>query len=173
MQRTIFLAIAIVVCSLSGKAQLLSPNKTSMDLIHAAIVVDDNDLVIARSNRNGETFGVFALSKQMEVSPWHIWVDEPAQQRTLLFIHPKTVLTDATKVKYRGIFIDDEAPQICRINKEDKNNISGIWNKWVAENIIIRSSIHPIKYTGPTHHQILDDESGCCITENRGRIGPY
>ncbi|MES2891716.1 MAG: glycosyl hydrolase 115 family protein, partial [Bacteroidota bacterium] len=51
-----------------------------------------------------------------------------------------------------AISIDDESPQIISINKEDKNSISGVWNKWVAENIIIKTSSHAI--TKPGKHTI-------------------
>jgi hypothetical protein len=47
-----------------------------------------------------------------------------------------------------AVSIDNEAPQIFSINKEDKNSISGIWNKWVAENIIIKSSSHRVLEPG-------------------------
>lgn len=47
-----------------------------------------------------------------------------------------------------AISIDDEAPQIISINKEDKNSISGIWNKWVGENIIIKTTNHKIDKPG-------------------------
>ena len=43
-----------------------------------------------------------------------------------------------------AISIDDELPQIISINSEDKNTGSGIWNKWVSENIIIKISNHKI-----------------------------
>jgi Glycosyl hydrolase family 115/Gylcosyl hydrolase family 115 C-terminal domain len=47
-----------------------------------------------------------------------------------------------------AISIDDEIPQIISINSEDKNSISGIWNKWVGENIIIKTSQHKILAEG-------------------------
>ncbi|MBI1342220.1 MAG: glycosyhydrolase [Terrimonas sp.] len=47
-----------------------------------------------------------------------------------------------------AVSIDDEAPQIISINKEDKNSISGIWNKWVADNIIIKNTAHTISQPG-------------------------
>jgi len=34
------------------------------------------------------------------------------------------------------------------INKEDRNSISGVWNKWVADNIIIKTSTHKVKKPG-------------------------
>ncbi|MBO9561260.1 MAG: glycosyl hydrolase 115 family protein [Niastella sp.] len=47
-----------------------------------------------------------------------------------------------------AVSVDDEAPQIISINKEDKNSISGIWNKWVSENIIIKTTRHRISQKG-------------------------
>jgi hypothetical protein len=47
-----------------------------------------------------------------------------------------------------AISVDNELPQIISINKEDKNSISGIWNKWVGENIIIKTSTHKIERPG-------------------------
>jgi hypothetical protein len=47
-----------------------------------------------------------------------------------------------------AVSIDNEVPQIISINKEDKNSISGVWNKWVADNIIIKISTHKISKPG-------------------------
>jgi hypothetical protein len=47
-----------------------------------------------------------------------------------------------------AISIDDETPQIISINKEDRNTGAGIWNKWVGENIIIKTSSHKISRPG-------------------------
>jgi hypothetical protein len=47
-----------------------------------------------------------------------------------------------------AISIDNEAPQITSMNKEDRNTGTGIWNKWVGENIIIKTSRHKISQPG-------------------------
>jgi hypothetical protein len=47
-----------------------------------------------------------------------------------------------------AISIDDEAPQIISINKEEGNTGAGIWNKWVGENIIIKTTRHKISQPG-------------------------
>jgi hypothetical protein len=47
-----------------------------------------------------------------------------------------------------AISIDDEKPQIISINSEDKNTGHGIWNKWVAGNIIIKTTKHRIRSPG-------------------------
>jgi Glycosyl hydrolase family 115/Gylcosyl hydrolase family 115 C-terminal domain len=75
-------------------------------------------LVIAGSDRRGTAYGVFELSKQMGVSPWHWWADVPVQKKKALYIRDNTFLTDAPKVKYRGIFINDEAPALSNWSKE-------------------------------------------------------
>ncbi|HEY1869477.1 MAG TPA: glycosyl hydrolase 115 family protein, partial [Chitinophagaceae bacterium] len=52
---------------------------------------------------------------------------------------------DSTGLQY-GISIDDERPQIISINKDDNNN--HIWEGWVANNIIIKTSTHTINKPG-------------------------
>jgi hypothetical protein len=47
-----------------------------------------------------------------------------------------------------AISIDGETPQIVSINKEDRNTGTGIWNRWVSENIIIKTSNHKISKPG-------------------------
>ncbi|MGZ3881312.1 MAG: glycosyl hydrolase 115 family protein, partial [Flavisolibacter sp.] len=44
-----------------------------------------------------------------------------------------------------GVSVDDETPQIISLNKEDN---TGVWNSWVANNIIIKSSRHSISQQG-------------------------
>jgi len=78
----------------------------------------DNALVIVGSDRRGTAFGVFELSKQMGVSPWYWWADVPVQKRPGLFIKKGIIINDAPKVKYRGIFINDEAPALSNWSKE-------------------------------------------------------
>ncbi|RXK61743.1 glycosyhydrolase [Lacibacter luteus] len=75
-------------------------------------------LVIAGSDRRGTAFGVFEVSKQIGVSPWHWWADVPVQQKQDVFISANEKITDAPKVKYRGIFINDEAPALSNWSKE-------------------------------------------------------
>lgn len=78
----------------------------------------DNALVIIGSDRRGTAFGVFELSKQMGVSPWYWWADVPVKKRTALYAAKNSLINDAPKVKYRGIFINDEAPALSNWSKE-------------------------------------------------------
>ena len=76
-----------------------------------------NALVITGSDRRGTAFGVFELSKQLGVSPWYWWADVPVRKKTEILIK-RGVVSDAPKVKYRGIFINDEAPCLSNWSKE-------------------------------------------------------
>ncbi len=69
-------------------------------------------LVIAGSDRRGAAYGVFTISKEIGVSPWHYWADVPAKKSESLFIKKEKFVSKAPSVKYRGIFINDEAPAL-------------------------------------------------------------
>jgi hypothetical protein len=75
-------------------------------------------LVIAGSDRRGTAYGVLELSQQMGVSPWYWWADVPVKKKNEIYIKPGTFLADAPKVKYRGIFINDEAPALSGWSRE-------------------------------------------------------
>ena len=76
-------------------------------------------LVIAGSDRRGAAFGVFELSRQMGVSPWYWWADVPVKKQAAAYVNTAVKITDAPKVKYRGFFINDEAPCLSRWTKEN------------------------------------------------------
>ena len=67
-------------------------------------------LVIAGSDKRGTIFGVYELSEQIGVSPWYWWADVPPARHDALFVPAGTRVVDAPVVRYRGIFINDEAP---------------------------------------------------------------
>ncbi len=75
-------------------------------------------LIIAGNDRRGAAYGVFELSKQFGVSPWYWWADVPVVKQKEIFINANIALTDAPKVKYRGLFINDEAPALSGWTKE-------------------------------------------------------
>ena len=77
-----------------------------------------NALVITGSDRRGTAFGVFDLSQQMGVSPWYWWADVPVKKKKEIYLTHTSLKADAPKVKYRGIFINDEAPALSGWSKE-------------------------------------------------------
>jgi hypothetical protein len=77
----------------------------------------ESALIIAGSDRRGTAYGIFELSEQMGVSPWYWWADVPVKKQSQVYVK-KGVFTNAPKVKYRGIFINDEAPALSNWSKE-------------------------------------------------------
>lgn len=71
-------------------------------------------LVIAGSDKRGTIFGMFDLSRQMGVSPWHFWSDVPAKKHSELYVRGGRYISGEPKVKYRGIFLNDEEPALGR-----------------------------------------------------------
>jgi hypothetical protein len=69
-------------------------------------------LVIAGSDKRGTIFGIYDLSDQIGVSPWYWWADVPIPHRDSLFVKPGRFLQGPPAVKYRGIFLNDEAPSL-------------------------------------------------------------
>ncbi|OYU30782.1 MAG: hypothetical protein CFE39_11720 [Comamonadaceae bacterium PBBC2] len=68
-------------------------------------------LVIVGADRRGAVFGTYDIAEKMGVSPWYWFADVPVAKRTNVFI-TAGFRHDAPKVKYRGIFINDEAPAL-------------------------------------------------------------
>jgi hypothetical protein len=70
-------------------------------------------LVIAGSDRRGTAYGALTLSQAIGVSPWYWWADVPIAHKDSLFVLPPTEsIEDKPVVKYRGIFLNDEAPAL-------------------------------------------------------------
>jgi beta-xylosidase len=67
-------------------------------------------LVIAGSDKRGTIYGIYDLSREIGVSPWYWWADVPPRHASTLVVKPTRVVSGEPKVKYRGIFINDEAP---------------------------------------------------------------
>jgi hypothetical protein len=67
-------------------------------------------LVIAGSDKRGTIFGVYDLSEQIGVSPWHWWADVPAKHHSALHVQAGRYIQGPPAVKYRGLFINDEGP---------------------------------------------------------------
>lgn len=67
-------------------------------------------LIIVGSDRRGTIYGIYELSKQLGVSPWYYWNDVPVKKRSSAYVIPGYFASGEPKVKYRGIFINDEEP---------------------------------------------------------------
>jgi hypothetical protein len=69
-------------------------------------------LVIAGSDKRGTIFGIYDLSQQIGVSPWYWWADVPVVHKDALFVKAGRYVYGEPAVKYRGIFLNDEAPSL-------------------------------------------------------------
>ncbi len=72
----------------------------------------DQALVITGSDQRGTIFGIYDLSAQVGVSPWHFWDDVPPIKRDRIYVLKGRHSKGEPKVKYRGFFINDENPAL-------------------------------------------------------------
>ena len=90
---------------LKGKVE-----KYLMTVISNPIPGIDEALVIAGSDMRGTIYGIYELSEQIGVSPWYDWMDVPAVKHENLAIAKGTYTAGEPAVRYRGLFLNDEAP---------------------------------------------------------------
>jgi glycosyl hydrolase family 115 (putative glucuronidase)/glycosyl hydrolase family 115 len=80
-------------------------------------VVDDplpgvpRALVIVGADRRGAVFGTYDISERIGVSPWCWFADVPVAPRREVAI-PAGSRRDQPRVRYRGLFINDEEPSL-------------------------------------------------------------
>jgi hypothetical protein len=72
----------------------------------------ESALVICGSDKRGTIYGIYDLSEQMGVSPWYFWADVPPAHHDELFVKAGKFVQGPPAVKYRGIFLNDEAPDL-------------------------------------------------------------
>ena len=92
-----------------------------------------NALVIAGSDKRGTIYGMFDLSAQMGVSPWYWWADVPVPLRQAVYVEPGQHTMGEPAVKYRGIFINDEAPALSGWVHEKFGNFNHLFYEKVFE----------------------------------------
>lgn len=124
-------ANAPVVVATIGKSKLAKKYKLQSKELQGKweqylIFTDKGKLVILGSDKRGTIYGVYELSRQIGVSPWYWMADAPIQKHEQLFAKSGIYTDGEPKVKYRGIFINDEWPSFgtwC------KNQFGGINSK--------------------------------------------
>ena len=70
----------------------------------------DGNMVIAGSDKRGTIYGVYDISEQIGVSPWYWWADAVPEHHDDLVINSDRYVQPSPRVKYRGLFINDEEP---------------------------------------------------------------
>ena len=103
---------------------LVKEGKINVDAIRGQwesymIQVRPDSMIIAGSDKRGTIYGIYEVSKRIGVSPWYWWADVPVVHSDVLYAKSSLYLQGPPKVKYRGIFINDEDPSFggwCRAN---------------------------------------------------------
>jgi hypothetical protein len=106
-----------VIDRLSGR-QKINVNETNgrwesfvIEVVDKPLPGINKALVIAGSDKRGTIYGIYELSARIGVSPWYWWADVPAAHRDNLYVTGRSV-QGSPCVKYRGIFLNDEAPDL-------------------------------------------------------------
>ena len=74
------------------------------------LAVGDDAVIIAGADMRGAIYGIYEISEQIGVSPWYDWADVPVPHSTDLSLAAGTYSVPQPGVRYRGIFLNDEAP---------------------------------------------------------------
>jgi hypothetical protein len=85
-----------------------------------------NALVICGSDKRGTIYGIYDLSEQIGVSPWYWWADVPPKHHDQLFVRAGKFIQGTPSVKYRGIFLNDEAPDLSNWVREKYGTVPGM-----------------------------------------------
>lgn len=92
---------------------------TLIEIVKNPLPGVDKALVIAGSDKRGTIYGIYELSYQIGVSPWYYWADVPPKKSNALYAIPGRYVNAAPAVKYRGIFLNDEAPALSGWSKKE------------------------------------------------------
>ena len=125
-------------------------------------------LVVVGSDRRGAIFGTFDISEQMGVSPWFWYADVPTKRQSDVFITPGST-SDQPKVRYRGIFINDEDPALKGWAKKKFGGVNADMYEHMFD-LILRlkgNYIWPAMW-GKAFH--LDDPKNTALADNMGMV---
>jgi len=75
-------------------------------------------LIIAGSDKRGTIYGIYEISKQIGVSPWYWWADVQVLKKNAIYVNQGRYIQGPPSVKYRGIFLNDEAPDLTNWIRE-------------------------------------------------------
>jgi len=109
----------IDVTAVAGQWEAFSHSNCSRPLPGAEM-----GLIIAGSDKRGTIYGIYDLSEQMGVSPWYWWADVPVARRDALFVKAGKYIQGPPAVRYRGIFLNDEAPSLSGWAHEKFGNLN-------------------------------------------------
>lgn len=88
----------------------ISDLKGKIEKYLITFVDSENALVIIGSDKRGAIYGIYEISEQIGVSPWYDWADVPVAKAANISIQKGNYTAGEPAVRYRGIFLNDEAP---------------------------------------------------------------
>ena len=92
---------------------------TLIQVVKNPVAGIDSALVIAGSDKRGAIYGIYELSTQIGVSPWYYWADVPVKKSETLYVVGGRHVIASPAVKYRGIFLNDEAPALSGWSRKE------------------------------------------------------
>lgn len=126
-------------------------------------------LVVVGSNRRGAIYGTYDLSEDIGVSPWYWFADVPVEHRSNVFVTPGQ-RSEQPGVKYRGIFINDEAPALSGWAKKHFGGMNAKMYEHVFE-LILRlkgNYLWPAMWYPRSFH--LDDPQNKVLADSMGIV---
>ncbi len=95
-------------------------------------------IVVVGSDKRGAIYGLYHISEMMGVSPWVYWGDSVPDKQKEIVLDDKnlTVTSKEPSVKYRGIFLNDEAPSLTGWVQNKFGNYNENFYKHVYELIL-------------------------------------
>ena len=97
----------IDVSTIAGKWESFS-----LQVVTAPLPGVARALVITGSDKRGTIYGIYDLAEQIGVSPWQWWADVPVRHADALYVNAGRFSQGEPSVRYRGIFLNDEAPDL-------------------------------------------------------------
>ncbi|MCR6630467.1 MAG: glycosyl hydrolase 115 family protein [Magnetospirillum sp.] len=83
-----------------------------IEIIEKPLPGVERALVIAGSDKRGTIYGIYEISEHIGVSPWYWWADVPVKKKAEIYLAGGRTEVGSPVVKYRGIFLNDEAPAL-------------------------------------------------------------
>src|SRR6478736_7781696 len=92
-------------------------------------------LVVAGSDKRGTIYGIYEVSQQIGVSPWYWWADVPVAHRDTIALQAGRRVEVGPSVRYRGIFLNDEYPNLTNWVRAKFGNVTPDANPHVIPNV--------------------------------------
>ena len=140
-----------------------------MAVVEAPWPGTERALIIAGADRRGAVFGSYDLSEALGVSPWHWFADVPVARQENVFI-TAGIQGDAPKVRYRGLFINDEDPAFSGWAKQRFGGVNADLYERVFE-LILRlkgNYLWPAMWKPKAFH--LDDPRSAVLADEMGMV---